>query len=629
MSAAAVVDLCDSDDNSIAEFSASFSIASAPIPVAAAVSRAARPTSQIINLDDSGDECALSLRGARRGKKRRRQSDETNFRDNTKIDNDDSEALDFKPAAKPTGVEIMEVRQTPKTALDRVYEVFPDVERGHADKLLRENGNNFETVVAMLAERSYPKQRVDTIMTAGASPSSIRVKRFQKDQPKYDYLSPSSFEPSSDYIIQAKQHLIREFPFLNQKGIGILMKTHKNHYSIIQGNIHNTLMGRSSDKKYSEEEEEQHFHLLNQVLASNKPSPKQVMRLGSTYVLKTKRPKSIHIEVSEPILKEEIKYAKKRFNEWMNSVALRMQRVLARKKSQRDGTAMECPCCFDDVAIDEMVACRDEGHLFCVGCIRRYAETQIFSNGNLGMNKKTKKPALELLCCHESGCQSPFQEAHLRKALPKKTLEKYNELQFRAVVEQAGLIQDLCSCPKCGFQMELPETERLFRCPVEDCQTQSCRLCGKAPHIPYGCDEVIKLKRQDEGRLKVEEAISRAKIRTCPKCKRSFIKSDGCNKMKCPCGLMMCYICRKPVPKNNPYSHFCQTPHCNHKICGKCTLYSNDKEDDERAMREAGVDAAEAYQSELLQNDQNADVELDVDKILGKPGWKRKVQRHR
>jgi TRIAD3 protein (E3 ubiquitin-protein ligase RNF216) len=175
-----------------------------------------------------------------------------------------------------------------------------------------------------------------------------------------------------------------------------------------------------------------------------------------------------------------------------------------------------------------------------------------------------------------------------------------------------------CStCPKCGFQADVPETQMIFQCPIEDCQYVSCRKCGKEPHIPYKCDEVTKLKRQDEGRLKVEEAISCAKIRTCPKCKTSFVKTDGCNKMTCRCGLKLCYICRQPVPKQDPYSHFCQTPHCDHKKCGRCTLYSNDKEDDERAMRDAGVDAAEEYREELLKGDGSADVKINVDQILG------------
>ena len=93
---------------------------------------------------------------------------------------------------------------------------------------------------------------------------------------------------------------------------------------------------------------------------------------------------------------------------------------------------------------------------------------------------------------------------------------------------------------------------------MEDCQYESCRKCGKESHIPLRCDEVEKQKRADEGRLKVEEAISAAKIRHCPKCKTGFVKSDGCNKMACPCGVMLCYICREVLDMTNPYGHFCQ-----------------------------------------------------------------------
>jgi TRIAD3 protein (E3 ubiquitin-protein ligase RNF216) len=153
----------------------------------------------------------------------------------------------------------------------------------------------------------------------------------------------------------------------------------------------------------------------------------------------------------------------------------------------------------------------------------------------------------------------------------------------------------------------------VFECPIEDCQFESCRKCGKVSHIPLRCDEVTKEKRQDEGRLKVEEAISEAKIRKCPKCKTPFVKTEGCNKMTCRCGVKICYICRKQVAD---YSHFCQKPHCDHKKCKLCTLYSNAEEDDARAMREAGVGAAEAYRSELLQKDQDADIQIDVDNIL-------------
>ncbi|KAH7232547.1 hypothetical protein B0J15DRAFT_376050, partial [Fusarium solani] len=48
-----------------------------------------------------------------------------------------------------------------------------------------------------------------------------------------------------------------------------------------------------------------------------------------------------------------------------------------------------------------------------------------------------------------------------------------------------------------------------------------------------------------------------------------FVKSDGCNRMKCPlksCGNMQCYVCSTTCD----YNHF--------GITGKCPLFDNTEE---------------------------------------------------
>jgi hypothetical protein len=275
---------------------------------------------------------------------------------------------------------------------------------------------------------------------------------------------------------------------------------------------------------------------------------------------------------------------------------------------------------FDEYAILQ--------HLFCKACIVQYVESQVFGSGNLGIDNETKKPALEIKCCEGSGCNSGFPDEMLQKVLSPKTWEKYSEMQARAQIEQAGLGENLAMCPKCGYQAEVPQMQNIFECPIECCRFSSCRKCGKASHIPLRCEEVLQKNRRDEGRLKIEEALSETKMRTCPKCNKKFIKSDGCNKMTCACGMKMCYVCRKPLDKvkGNVYIHFCQIFECDHLSCGKCRLYSNDAEDDAQAMREAGIAAKEAFEANL-QNENDGggeavttkDLQLNVDEIMRDP----------
>jgi hypothetical protein len=80
--------------------------------------------------------------------------------------------------------------------------------------------------------------------------------------------------------------------------------------------------------------------------------------------------------------------------------------------------------------------------------------------------------------------------------------------------------------------------------------------------------------------------MTAAVILACPnlKCDNRFFKEDGCNKMKCPrCLSQSCYLVQI-----EDYEQFCSTPHCNHKTCGKCVLWTKTKEDDTLACREAG-----------------------------------------
>ena len=47
--------------------------------------------------------------------------------------------------------------------------------------------------------------------------------------------------------------------------------------------------------------------------------------------------------------------------------------------------------------------------------------------------------------------------------------------------------------------------------------------------------------------------MTAALVRKCNKCAKPFLKEYGCNKMKCSCGNIQCYVCSKDI---SGYSHF-------------------------------------------------------------------------
>jgi len=231
---------------------------------------------------------------------------------------------------------------------------------------------------------------------------------------------------------------------------------------------------------------------------------------------------------------------------------------------RRKVAQLECQCCFAEYDYEVMVSCRS-GHLFCKTCLQKHTEQRVFGVGNFGVkpsathgvNGNHTSKALEILCM-ASDCSCGFQEGQLRSALSEKVMKKYDELQYAAVIESANM-GDISKCPKCSFiavaDKSLPPL--LFHCP--QCNFKSCKDCGEEYHPNIRCDQV-ETKNETDGRKTVEEAMTSAMVRTCPRpmCRRKFLKNDGCNKMTCSCGCFICYVCRKEIPKNVAYKHFCQ-----------------------------------------------------------------------
>lgn len=406
-------------------------------------------------------------------------------------------------------------RKSPSNSLFAILEVFPDADEVQVQQMLA-GCPDVAAVLQKMADTGYTKTD-KKLKSTGAG-------LLHKNGSKYDFMDSSSFDASSEYYQQALEQLQSDFCWLRPKGAEMVLKKSKKHYAIAHDKLFKAIMG---------DEESQQLSNIQSCLFSRQIPPVPVRATVKAVCESTVRSNRSHhpakVHVTDPILLDEIRYVKQKVGEWVEFQKSKLQRLENKKQAEREGTGLECSCCFDTYALMDMVAC-NEGHLFCLDCLTTYAETQIFSQGNLGIDKATKQPALELQCCHGDGCSAGFARASLSKALPSKVLQKYDEIQFQLSIDQAGLRDKMCQCPRCGYSADVPSTQRVFTCPIAECGFESCVECGEESHIPLRCNEVEK-KRETKGRLAVEEAISAAKIRRCPACQKAFIKSDGCNKV--------------------------------------------------------------------------------------------------
>ncbi|KAL2121554.1 hypothetical protein VTJ04DRAFT_5581 [Mycothermus thermophilus] len=134
-----------------------------------------------------------------------------------------------------------------------------------------------------------------------------------------------------------------------------------------------------------------------------------------------------------------------------------------------------------------------------------------------------------------------------------------------------------------------------FDCRGPGCGRSSCLSCGKAWADVHVCHEsaLVALRTQ------VEQAMSMAVKRVCPRCNTSFVKNSGCNKLTCPCGYKMCYVCRKDIGGTGDgpdvgYRHFCQhfRPHGDGRKCDQCNLCNLwETEDTDEVLRRAKEEA--------------------------------------
>lgn len=236
-----------------------------------------------------------------------------------------------------------------------------------------------------------------------------------------------------------------------------------------------------------------------------------------------------------------------------------------------------CQCCFAECIPSKCSTC-DDGHIACNSCIQQITEVQL----GQGCTR---------IVCFD--CESEYRLTTLQKALKPRLFDFVASKKQEAQVIAAGL-DGLVTCPFCPFASIPPEDDKVFKCLNPECMKESCKYCKQLNHVPLKCYE----KESDRARLMLEEKMTEALVRKCYRCSRPYFKQNGCNKITCPCGAFMCYLCDIPLSRN--YDHFNN---------GGCPLYT-DANMDAATVRKVATKVAE----HITKGDPN--VQLDVNGLL-------------
>ena len=367
------------------------------------------------------------------------------------------ESIDRKMPAKERSNNTSCSQSPSPTFLNRIFDVFPDCDQTFAQQICTKHGvvnvNDIPTattaaiLAAILEEMSdvgYPKVSKPTI--ARTNPSN-----------NYDFES-TNWEPPLQYKFEVSGILMDNFPFLSANGVKHLLSIHKSHYAPSHKAVCQAIFQASTDDPLVQLSLFAVGARLGRpwklTLSQQNSLAKLLAGARSSVTVKTCRRHKVGVHIITcPVLQEEINFVEERQNRTSEENRTIVLRERAHKAAIFSGTTIECGCCYGDFALEEMCQCQD-GHLFCMECLQRYAQEQLFGQ---------QKTELTCLATTEQ-CSSVFDRTQLERALPTKVMEKYDEASFLANLEKAN-IEGLCKCPKCDFTAILPETENLFHCP--------------------------------------------------------------------------------------------------------------------------------------------------------------------
>lgn len=167
-------------------------------------------------------------------------------------------------------------------------------------------------------------------------------------------------------------------------------------------------------------------------------------------------------------------------------------------------------------------------HVYCTECFEHSCSAASSAGKDFSIN------------CHgDMGkCKETFSLEELQEILSSKTFEDILEASFSSYIQRHPQLFRYCPKPNCNTIYRVTSTMHFNTC--TECCTVVCTSCQQ-PHEHKTCAE---FEDESSGRYEATvKLMQKIGIKSCPKCKTSIEKTDGCNHISCRCGAHLCWVC--------------------------------------------------------------------------------------
>lgn len=189
-----------------------------------------------------------------------------------------------------------------------------------------------------------------------------------------------------------------------------------------------------------------------------------------------------------------------------------------------------CGICFEDVEAWKMYKNSICSHSFCCDCTTKHIGAKIQTN------------VINILC-PQVNCKTPLDFNSCQKILPKKIIDKWDELVCMSLIPVSQRIY--CPFRDCLAMLVNDSGRTLIEVKCPACRRLFCATCSVAWHPEFSCEEFRRLngKREKRGEQFVIELAKKNSWRKCPNCKVFVEKTEGCLHITCRCKFEFCYRC--------------------------------------------------------------------------------------